>query len=213
MNRFFVVEGTSCSGKTSTIALLTKKGAEIIPENSTLCKDFPPLPTNYEESRRNERFILELEKNRCLMAEDFGGLSIADRMIISSLSISYAWGFGSIGDFIDDVISTILNGSLLLPDCTVYLEASVETIQKRNLLRRTLLGNQWVSEQIINKQKYFYDVYFKVTETENIKTIATDNKSNIEIADEILSIECTRRNVTNEMRAADFIRLKAALNL
>lgn len=47
-----------------------KKGAYIIRENVTFCNDFPPLPTNYNESRRNEKFILELEKRDAILLRE-----------------------------------------------------------------------------------------------------------------------------------------------
>ncbi len=208
MNYFYVLEGISCAGKTSTINCLEKKGAYIIRENVTFCNDFPPLPTNYNESRRNEKFILELEKKRCNIANGREGLSVADRMIISSMAISYAWDYGTIHDFIQDIILSIRNtDNLLLCDCNFYLDVRYEDVIERNKKRCSLLGKVWVGENIIKRQRYFYDVYKDIVRSENWYDINSSALSTEQISEIITTIRIERQHVTKEQRIEEFIRL------
>ncbi len=208
MNYFYVLEGISCAGKTSTINCLEKKGAYIIRENVTFCNDFPPLPTNYIESRRNEKFILELEKKRCNIAEGRDGLSVADRMIISSMAISYAWDYGTIHNFIQDIIMSIRNtDNLLLCDCNFYLDVKYEDVIERNKKRRSLLGKAWVGENIIKRQRYFYDVYKDIVRSENWYDINSSVLSTEQISEIIISTRIERQHVTKEQRIEEFIKL------
>lgn len=208
MNYFYVLEGISCAGKTSTINYLEKKGAYIIRENVTFCNDFPPLPTNYNESRRNEKFILELEKTRCNIADGRDGLSVADRMIISSMAISYAWDYGTIHKFIQDIIMSIRNtDNLLLCDCNFYLDVKYEDVIERNKKRRSLLGKAWVGENIIKRQRYFYDVYKDIVRSENWYDINSSVLSTDQISEIILTTQIERQHVTKEQRIEEFIRL------
>ena len=208
MNNFYVLEGISCAGKTSTIKKKKKKGAYIIRENVTFCNDFPPLPTNYIESRRNEKFILELEKKRCNIAEGRDGLSVADRMIISSMAISYAWDYGTIHNFIQDIIMSIRNtDNLLLCDCNFYLDVKYEDVIERNKKRRSLLGKAWVGENIIKRQRYFYDVYKDIVRSENWYDINSSVLSTEQISEIIISTRIERQHVTKEQRIEEFIKL------
>lgn len=212
MNRMIVMEGTSCSGKTSSLRRLVQCGGELIAENITLVPDFPPLPTNYEESRRNERIILPLEDRRCGMAREVEGVAYLDRMLISSLSISYAWNYGSFAEFIDDIILYINNtGHLFLGDCTVYLEAELSTIHSRNALRPRLLGDRWVGEEVIRRQREFYRVYAEVAKSENWYVIKTDALSTEDIVKEIQGLTFTQKEVTKEQRIEEFRQLKKIL--
>lgn len=212
MNQMIVVEGTSCSGKTSSLQRLVQCGGELIAENITLVPDFPPLPTNYEESRRNEKIILPLEDRRCQMAREIEGVAYLDRMLISSLSISYAWNYGSFGEFVDDVIQYIdSTGHLFLGDCTVLLEADLSTIHRRNMLRPRLLGERWVGEGVIRRQREFYCIYEEVAKSENWYVIKTDMMSTGEIVNEIRGLTFRQKEVTKEQRIEEFRQLKEKL--
>ncbi len=208
MNYFYVLEGISCAGKTSIINCLEKKGINIIRENVTFCNDFPPLPTNYSESRRNEKFILELEKKRCNIANGRDGLFVADRMIISSLAISYAWDYGTIHKFIQDIIISIRNtDDLLLCDCNFYLDVKYDDVIERNKKRCSLLGREWVGEDIIQRQRYFYDIYKDIVRSENWYDINSSGLSTEEISEIITTVRIERQHVTKEQRVEEFIRL------
>ena len=212
MNRMIVMEGTSCSGKTSSIRRLVHCGGTLIGENITLVPDFPPLPTNYEESRRNERIILPLGAKRCQMARQVEGVAYLDRMLVSSLSISYAWNYGSFEEFVDDIVQYIdSTGNLFLGDCTVFLEAELSTIHSRNTLRPRLLGDRWVGEEVIRRQKKFYRVYAEVAKSENWYVIKTDKLSMDEIVKEIQGLTFTQKEVTKEQRIEEFRQLKEQL--
>lgn len=208
MNFFYVLEGISCAGKTSAINCLEKRGTYIIRENVTFCDDFPPLPTNYKESRRNETFILKLEQKRCDIADGRDGLSVADRMIISSMAISYAWDYGTIHDFIQDIIRSIQNtDNLLLCDCNFYLDVKDEDVVERNKKRYRLLGKEWVGEDIIKRQRYFYTVYKDIVRSENWHDINSSVLSTEQICEIITATQTKRQRVTKDQRIEEFIRL------
>ena len=179
-----------------------------------MCANFPPLPNNYKESRRNELVIMELEKKRCVFADNEKGNVFLDRMIFSSLAISYAWNYGTIREFINDIVQSILyENQLFLCDCTIYLEAEYETIIKRNLSRTNFLDERWISKKVIDRMKYFYQVCFETFESENFYVIHTDNRKVEEIAQEILKIDMQRKRVTKEQRAQEFLLLLEKLEL
>lgn len=206
---FYVLEGTCCSGKTTVIDLVKGKGYEIIKENVEICDDFPPLPTNYNESRRNERFCLNLEKKKSIIAQASSSPFIfADRMLVSTLSISYAWDYGSIKDFVQDIVSCMRNeGELFTCDCNIYLKTSEEIIAKRNVLRSNTLGECWVSPEVLKRQKHFYNVYMNTVKTDNWYIINTDYISPEEIMEEILKVRIKKQQIDTEQRVNEFGRL------
>ncbi|MBE5891583.1 MAG: hypothetical protein E7282_11555 [Lachnospiraceae bacterium] len=211
-NRFYVIEGTSCAGKTSVIRMLENAGNKIIPENSTLYEDFPPLPTNFQESRRNEGIILPIENQRCEMARSFDGIAVLDRMIASSLAISYAWNYGTINLFIDDVIKYIKDtGQTFISDCCFHLKVDYDSIVERNKIRKNFLGPRWVGKEVISRQNYFYDVYKDIMVSEKWVDInSVDNTTN-QIFDIIENSKVMKKSVSIEQRVEEFIRLNEKL--
>lgn len=212
MSKMIVLEGISCSGKTSVLHKIVEAGGQLVAENGTLSADFPPLPTNYEESRRNERIILPLEDKRCQVAREMQKDAYLDRMLLSSLAISYAWNYGSFDEFIEDVIDYIGEvDHLFLSDYTVLLEADLDTINKRNAQRPRLLDDIWVGETEIRRQKEFYEVYAGLAQSENWHIIKTDDRSLDSIVEEIVNLSYVKKEVTRNQRINEFLRLKDLL--
>lgn len=129
-------------------------------------------------------------------------------MIISSMAISYAWDYGTIHNFIQDIIMSIKNtDNLLLCDCNFYLDVKYEDVIERNKKRRSLLGKAWVGENIIKRQRYFYDVYKDIVRSENWYDINSSVLSTEQISEIIISTRIERQHVTKEQRIEEFIKL------
>lgn len=208
MNYFYVLEGVSCAGKTSTIKCLEESGICIIHENTRICNNFPHMPTNYKESRMNEKFILELEKKKCKFAESAANFVIADRMIISSLAVSYAWNYGTINEFINDIIRSIESTkNLFMCDCNVFLDIEYGAIAERNKQRNNFLGKEWVDKDVIKRHKNFYDIYRKVMSSENWYDIDSSKYTPDQIASKVKEIRVKRKEISVEQRLEEFNRL------
>ena len=81
----------------------------------------------------------------------------------------------------------------------------------RNTLRPRLLGDRWVGEEVIRRQKKFYRVYAEVAKSENWYVIKTDKLSMDEIVKEIQGLTFTQKEVTKEQRIEEFRQLKEQL--
>ena len=97
--------------------------------------------------------------------------------------------------------------NLLLCDCNFYLDVKYEDVIERNKKRRSLLGKAWVGENIIKRQRYFYDVYKDIVRSENWYDINSSVLSTEQISEIIISTRIERQHVTKEQRIEEFIKL------
>lgn len=177
-NGFYVIEGVCCAGKTSLLRQMEKDGIFMIPESNKMGKQFPPFPTNHDESRRNEKFIFTVEEERSIIGckNSDKEIRFADRLLPSVLAISFAnevvHGFDSTKEAISDVIEYIKKDENSFScDAHFYLSVSVDTVLERNRNMEKPLSETWVSEEIIGAQIRFYDLYKEVIKSANFITI------------------------------------------
>lgn len=172
--KIIALEGVSCSGKTTLCENLRKKtGCAIIAEAPLFAggEEKCPGPANSkEESRRNELFYLEIELARWKEAVNYsktGSDVLLDRSILSLLTISYALektkGFDTFNIAFNDVIKSIRDNKLGLPDLILHLEYRPHLYLERNRYRSNTLSDSWIEKSFNDKQNEFYQTYYKVS--------------------------------------------------
>lgn len=188
------VEGVCCSGKTTIIRQLSScLKTATVPELPEFGRNlFKPF-TSGENILYNGSKSVGLEKIRMETAEKLTNISpyvLLDRSFISTLMLAYSAidliGVGPYLELVDDVLNSIENGELLIPEKVLYISVDSNTVQDRNKTRVPSLEEYWTNPERINRQNDFYS---SLSNIDGIKTINGAQERNIVLEDCITSIK------------------------
>ena len=134
------VEGVCCSGKTTIIRQLSScLKTAVVPELPEFGRNlFKPFTTG-ENIFYNGSKSVGIEKIRMETAEKLTNIApyvILDRSFISTLMLAYSAidliGVGPYLEIIDDVLTSIDDGGLLIPEKILYISVDSRTVLERN---------------------------------------------------------------------------------
>lgn len=139
------VQGPSCVGKTSISKRLTyKKGYVTIPEHVDYLirfgLDFPPPPRNKQTFLENQRFFLNLEKQRWSLAREAGSLgklAVFDRDSLDTLIFTFAYPYvlenswTVLGEMKDEFIDAYRRKTVELPQLMLVMTAPWAILSQR----------------------------------------------------------------------------------
>jgi deoxyadenosine/deoxycytidine kinase len=171
---FYVIEGICCAGKTTLGRFLAERfGLRFLSEASEWVKETRPVPLTYEQARENERYFLEIERQRYSQAKKWlneGKSVIADRDIISTLCIAFGYKqqkkIDTFDELFSDVVDYIKVGYFYPPNLYLYLSVNNQTVEKRNQLRANTLGDFWIGDEILQAHREFYQQFGSVMKNE-----------------------------------------------
>lgn len=165
MSNLYVIEGTSNSGKTTTLEVLgCEKNIAIFQEFMKNPKAPRPSKTLKEELENQIKFY-ELEKERMILAKQEmmkNNIVFLDRSYISILAVSYAFEkmgkYNSHENALKQYYKMIAESWYIIPEIVFILTASYEEKLKRNKERTGKLKENWIKETFEYYQKEFYDI-------------------------------------------------------
>ena len=213
MGRIIVIDGTSNAGKTTLCQKIQrkKKNVVIAPAASLFVKmhkekypSIPAIPKDIQEEKENQKFFFGLELDRLIEANRLAKQDVdvfMDRGVLEVLSVAYSfesikqWNgiYENAEKLYKRFIKIVNDKEIQLPDTHILLQASVEEVKRRNILRQIERGqklseNNWVEDELINKQIEFFDE-LNISENRNkIKLIDTNNKTKKEVLENVCEI-------------------------
>lgn len=188
------IEGVCCSGKTTIIRQLSScLKTAVVPELPEFGRNLFKTFTSGENIFYNGSKSVGIEKIRMETAEKLTNITpyvILDRSFVSTLMLAYSAidliGVGPYLEIVDDVLTSIDNRELLIPDKILYISIDGKTVQDRNKTRIPSLDEYWVNPERINRQNDFCSA---ISNIDGIKTINGIQEQNIVLEDCINSIK------------------------
>ncbi len=165
MSNLYVIEGTSNSGKTTTLETLGyEKNIAIFQEFMKNPKAPRPSLTLKEELENQIKFY-ELEKERIILAKQEllqSKIVFLDRSYISVLAVSYAFEkmgkYNSYKNALEQYYKMVDENWYITPEIVFILTANYEEKLRRNQERTGKLKESWIKEAFEYYQKEFYDI-------------------------------------------------------
>ena len=213
MGRIIVIDGTSNAGKTTLCENIERniKNVVIVPGASLFVKmhkekypSIPAIPKDIQEEKENQKFFFGLELDRLIEANRLAKQDVdvfMDRGVLEVLSVAYSfesikqWNgiYENAEKLYKRFIKIVNDKEIQLPDTHILLQASVEEVKRRNMLRQIERGqklseNNWVEDELINKQIEFFDELNILENRNKIKLIDTNNKNKKEVLENVCEI-------------------------
>lgn len=213
MGRIIVIDGTSNAGKTTLCENLEEniENVAIIPGASLFAKlhsqkypQIPPIPINAEEEKQNQKFFFRLELDRLLEANKLaksGKEVFMDRGVLEILSVAYSFekikswnGIYENAMLLYEKFNIVANKSKIsLPDGYIWLQASSKEVIKRNKARqiergKSLSENDWIEEDLINKQIEFFNELCIPENEEKIHLLDTNYMTKQDVLKEVCEL-------------------------
>ena len=188
MENLYIIEGSSNSGKTTTINYLSEYSNIIVFNEFMDHERRPKSSTNLEEELENQKIFYEIERERMIKAHEFiNKIVFFDRSYLSILAVSYALEklgkFKSYEHAYKLYQSMIKEDWFIKPNKIYVLTSSFEEKLKRNNNRVKKLKNNWIKEEF----EFYQNEFYEKIELEFIKTIIdTTNKDKEFAADYIV---------------------------
>lgn len=162
MENLYIIEGSSNSGKTTTINYLNKYSNIIIFNEFMDHPKRPKSSTNLEEELENQKIFYEIERERMLIARKFiNQIMFFDRSYLSVLAVSYALEklgkYKSYDHAYKLYQSMIKEDWFIKPNKIYVLTSSFEEKLMRNNNRIKKLKSNWIKEEFEFYQNEFYE--------------------------------------------------------
>lgn len=211
---FIVFEGVDGSGKTTQAEILYNKLKKIVGEDKILLTKEPSNDTDLSDTLRTilKTKKLSLSTQFLLMLADRANhyekiikpaleakkIVICDRFIDSTivyqgmrLNLESLLKNKNIGTIEFSKLLNNFSTEKQLPDFTIWLDATIETVQNNLNKDNRVSFDVWDSDyslltEIIVNYKYYYDVYTR--NRTDINKIVVDNKSIEQVSEEILNL-------------------------
>lgn len=165
MERLYIIEGTSNSGKTTTAYNLKQvKNLCIFPE--FMEHPLAPSPSkNIEQELENQKKFYQIEKERMIYAKELllnDHIVFFDRSYLSILAVSYAFEKLNRYKAYDNALNLynlmIKEEWFIKPEEVFILTASHKDKIERNYSRKKELKENWIKEKFEYYQNEFYDI-------------------------------------------------------
>ena len=162
MGRIIVIDGTSNAGKTTLCENIerNRKNVVIVPGASLFVKihkqkypSIPAIPKDIQEEKENQKFFFGLELDRLIEANRLAKQDVdvfMDRGVLEILSVAYSfesikqWNgiYENAEKLYKRFIKIVNDKEIQLPDTHILLQASVEEVKRRNMLRQIERGQK-----------------------------------------------------------------------
>ena len=193
MGNLYIIEGSSNSGKTTTINYLSEYSNIIVFNEFMDHERRPKSSTNLEEELENQKIFYEIERERMIKAHEFiNKIVFFDRSYLSILAVAYA--LEKLGKFKSYEHAYKLYQDMIKEDCFIkpnkiyVLTSSFEEKLKRNNNRVKRLKNNWIKEEF----EFYQNEFYEKIELEFIKTIIDTTGKDKEFAADYIVKELKR---------------------
>lgn len=199
MENLYIIEGSSNSGKTTTINYLGNYS------NISIFSEFmdhpkrPKSSTNLEEELENQKIFYEIERERMLKAREFiNKIVFFDRSYLSILAVAYALEklnkFKSYDHALNLYQSMIKEDWFIKPNKIYVLTSSFEEKLRRNNNRIKRLKSNWIKEEF----EFYQNEFYEKIELEFIKIIIDTTGKYKEFAADYIVKELKRGDSYNK---------------